>query len=118
MRGKTLRTVLLAALLAGVALTLTALAFARHSPTGAVGAGKAAAHRQSPTGAVRVGKATAHRPTSATYWVSVRANMSFAAGGQWGWDDRTVQDNSEAAWQNPGGGFGVCPSWGHRGTEC
>ena len=30
-------------------------------------------------------------------------------GGQWGWTDRTVQSNGSAAWQNPGGGFGVCP---------
>ena len=50
-----------------------------------------------------------------TYWVSVQANLDFGAGGQWGFTDRTVQSNSEAAWQNPGGGFGVCPSWGARG---
>ena len=45
------------------------------------------------------------------YWVSVQANMDFGVGGQWGWEDRLVQSNSEAAWQNPGGGFGVCPTW-------
>src|SRR2546423_3093097 len=44
MRGKILRTAILAALLAGVALTLTALASARHSQTGAVAAKKPAAH--------------------------------------------------------------------------
>ena len=49
-----------------------------------------------------------------TYWVSVQANMDFSSGGQWGFTDRSVQSNSEAAWQNPGGGFGVCPSWGRR----
>ena len=48
------------------------------------------------------------------YWVSVQANMDFPVGGQWGWTDRTVQSNNEAAWQNPGGGFGVCPTWGAR----
>src|SRR6186997_2091974 len=53
-----------------------------------------------------------------TYWVSVQANMDFSSGGQWGFTDRSVQSNSEAAWQNPGGGFGVCPSWGQRGTTC
>jgi hypothetical protein len=64
MRGKTLRTALLAALLACVALTLTALA-------GAVG-----------------------------------------VGGQWGWDDRTVQNGTGAMWENPGGGCGVgCATW-------
>ena len=40
------------------------------------------------------------------YWVSVQANMDFGVGGQWGWDDRSVLSNNEAAWQNPGGGFG------------
>ena len=43
------------------------------------------------------------------YWVSVQANMDFGTGGQWGWTDRTVGSNNEAAWQNPGGGFGICP---------
>ena len=52
------------------------------------------------------------------YWVSVQANMDFSIGGQWGFTDRTVQSGAEAAWQNPGGGFGVCPSWGARGTVC
>jgi hypothetical protein len=56
--------------------------------------------------------------TEGTYWVSVQCNMDFSVGGQWGWTDRTVQSNSEAAWQNPNGGFGVCLTWGHRGTDC
>ncbi len=55
---------------------------------------------------------------SGTYWVSVQANLDFAAGGQWAWEDRTVTSNSDAAWQNPGGGFGVCPTWGRRGADC
>jgi hypothetical protein len=46
-----------------------------------------------------------------TYWVSVQAQMDFAVGGQWYWQNRTTQSNSPAAWQNPGGGFGVCPTW-------
>jgi hypothetical protein len=50
-----------------------------------------------------------------TYWVSVQANLDFGVGGQWGWTDRTVQSNSPAAWQNPGGGFGICLTWGYRG---
>ena len=36
-----------------------------------------------------------------------RRTMDFSSGGQWGFGDRTVQSGSEAAWQNPGGGFGV-----------
>jgi hypothetical protein len=54
-----------------------------------------------------------------TYWVSVQANMDFTTGGQWGYTDRTLQSNSAAAWQNPGGGFGTaCTSWGARGSTC
>src|SRR5262245_8153138 len=55
--------------------------------------------------------------TSGTYWVSVQAHMTFTGNGQWGWTDRTVQSNQGAAWQNPGGGFGVCPTW-TRKTIC
>ena len=49
--------------------------------------------------------------TAGTYWIEIQANMDFATQGEWGWTDRTVQSNSPAAWQNPGGGFGLCPSW-------
>ena len=46
-----------------------------------------------------------------TYWIEIQANMDFATQGQWGWTDRTVQTGNSAAWQNPGGGFGICPTW-------
>ncbi len=46
-----------------------------------------------------------------TYWIEIQANMDFGTQGEWGWTDRTVQSNSSAAWQNTGGGFGVCPTW-------
>ena len=53
--------------------------------------------------------------TAGTYWVSVQARQDFTPAGQWGWTDRTVQANSPAAWQNPGGGFGTpCTTWGVR----
>jgi hypothetical protein len=55
--------------------------------------------------------------TSGPYWVSVQAHMTFTGNGQWGWTDRTVQSNQGAAWQNPGGGFGVCPTWARK-TIC
>jgi hypothetical protein len=54
--------------------------------------------------------------TSGTYWVSVQANMS-STNGHWGWTDRAVQANSPAVWQNPGGGFNSCLTWGAR-TAC
>ena len=49
--------------------------------------------------------------TEGTYWVEIQANMTFLPNGAWVWRDRTVQSNNGAAWQNPGGGFGVCPTW-------
>ena len=56
--------------------------------------------------------------TEGTYWVSVQAHEVFTGGGQWGWTDRSVQSNSPAAWQNPGGGFGVCPTWAPKLAVC
>jgi hypothetical protein len=54
-----------------------------------------------------------------TYWVSVQANQNMWPAGQWGWTDRTVQLNYEAAWRNPGGGFtNPCIDWGYRATTC
>src|SRR5438874_1227275 len=49
--------------------------------------------------------------SAGTYWIEIQANMDFATQGEWGWTDRTVQSNGPAAWQNPGGFFGVCPTW-------
>jgi len=46
-----------------------------------------------------------------TYWIEIQANMTFGSQGEWGWVDRTVQSNSPAKFQNPGGGLGVCPTW-------
>ena len=49
--------------------------------------------------------------TAGTYWVEIQGNMTFVPNGEWGWTDRTVQSNNPAAWQNPGGGFAMCPTW-------
>src|SRR6476659_3126036 len=54
--------------------------------------------------------------TEGNYWVSVQAPEVLTGGGQWGWTDRSIQSNSPAAWQNPGGGFGVCPTWAQKLT--
>jgi hypothetical protein len=51
-----------------------------------------------------------------TYWIEIQANMTLSSQ-QWGWTDRTVQSNQGAAWQNPGGGSGFCPTW-TRKTTC
>ena len=59
--------------------------------------------------AIKTGKVKLRK---GTYWVSVQANMNFAGGaGEWGWEVNSVQTGNQAAWQNPGGGFGVCPTW-------
>ena len=49
--------------------------------------------------------------TAGHYWIEIQANMTFNTQGEWGWTDCTVLSNSPAAWQNPGGGWGVCPTW-------
>ncbi len=53
-----------------------------------------------------------------TYWVEIQANMTYGTQGEWGWSNRTVTANNPAAWQNPGGGLEVCPSWSRRGATC
>lgn len=46
------------------------------------------------------------------HWVSVVAQMDFATGGQWGWElTSNVKGSTEGQWENPNGGFGVCPTW-------
>ena len=45
------------------------------------------------------------------YWISVVAVMEFGLSGQWYWASATDANDNAALWQNPGGGFGVCPSW-------
>jgi len=55
---------------------------------------------------------TCHLPQG-TYWVSMIANLDFAVGGQlfWSGDFRTGL-GANAAWENPGGGFGIgCTTW-------
>jgi hypothetical protein len=56
--------------------------------------------------------------TPGTYWVEIQANMTFSPNGEWGWTDRTVLSNNPAAWQNPGGGFGICPTWAPKLATC
>ncbi len=58
--------------------------------------------------AIKVGKV---KLAAGTYWVSVQVNMDFSTGYQWAWDSRTVQNGGPGMWQNPGGGFAVCPTW-------
>ena len=49
---------------------------------------------------------------SGTYWVSVIANCSYHGGcGEWGWDENATVTGYEAQWRNPGGDWGVCPTW-------
>lgn len=45
-------------------------------------------------------------------WVSAQAVLNFLPNGsQWYWTDRLVVNNMPAKWQNPNGGFGICPNW-------
>ncbi|MEZ4874573.1 MAG: T9SS type A sorting domain-containing protein [Flavobacteriaceae bacterium] len=47
-----------------------------------------------------------------TYWVQVVANMEFGVSGQWFWSSADDGNDAAALWQNPGGGFGTCTTWG------
>jgi hypothetical protein len=55
-------------------------------------------------------------PKGATYWASMVCTMAYAAGGEWGWSTRIDQAGGSAKWQNPGGGFAVCPTWSDMDT--
>jgi len=69
-------------------------------------------------GAVTVMMSPAIVLPEGSYWVSVQANIDFGVGGEWGWTEH-LPVNTESAWQNPGGGFGLpCTSWGYRVTTC
>jgi hypothetical protein len=37
--------------------------------------------------------------------------MDFETRGQWGWYTTNAAHGLADQWQNPGGGFGYCPSW-------
>jgi len=51
------------------------------------------------------------------YWVTVRAEMDQAVGGQWFWQMRSAQNGSVFAWENPGDGFGTgCTAWTPAGA--
>ena len=50
--------------------------------------------------------------TTGNYWISVQCRMDFAVGGQFAWNVVSGAYGSVAQWQNPGGGFAVCPTWG------
>lgn len=53
------------------------------------------------------------RLRSGRYWVSVIINLGFYEQGDlWGWDANRKKHGEQAMWENPSGGFGVCPSWG------
>jgi uncharacterized repeat protein (TIGR01451 family) len=54
-----------------------------------------------------------------TYWVSMVANLDFAVGGQvyWALSTETPAPGSDAAWENPGDGFGFgCTTWTDNAT--
>ena len=47
-----------------------------------------------------------------TYWISVQSHMTSGGGGIWGWQARSVQSNSGAAYENPNGSVNPgCTTW-------
>jgi hypothetical protein len=52
------------------------------------------------------------------HWMAVSANMDFASGGEWGWENRAWTNGLGALWRNPGNGFATgCSDWGVE-TSC
>jgi hypothetical protein len=50
------------------------------------------------------------------YWLSVVANCSYDACGEWGWT-QTSTHNRPGQWENPGGAFGTtCSTWNNTST--
>lgn len=53
------------------------------------------------------------------YWVSQFTDQNFGADGQHFWSGRSISDNNEAQWANPGDGFGTgCTTFMPAGTVC
>ncbi|MGH6888133.1 MAG: hypothetical protein ACREHF_02880 [Rhizomicrobium sp.] len=64
---------------------------------------------------IKLSKTVRLRP--GTYWVGVVANKNFGGGGgEWGWELNSTIHGKPAMWENPNGGFGVCPTWGTVGS--
>jgi hypothetical protein len=53
----------------------------------------------------------------ARYWIGVQANMDFAVGGEWGWENETTVRGYPSVWENPGDGFATgCTTWTDEAT--
>jgi hypothetical protein len=63
--------------------------------------------------AIKIPKGCKVKLGAGHYQVSVIANLGgVGAGGEWGWLTNNEVAKDPAAWQNQGGGFGICPTWG------
>jgi hypothetical protein len=52
-------------------------------------------------------------PTHRTNWVSVKADMDFSTGGEWGWLTNNTARRLNSRWANPDDGFATgCTTWG------
>jgi hypothetical protein len=72
-------------------------------------------------GAVSIALSSPCALTQGTYWVAPAANMSFGAGGEFGWAGfaPTPTPGFNAQWENPGGGLSTpvsCTTWGDIGN--
>lgn len=68
-----------------------------------------------PNCSIKLGTTVRLKP--GTYWVGVQIDKNFAGGGgEWGWYVNGTVHGKPAMWQNPGGGFGVCKTWGTIGS--
>lgn len=68
-------------------------------------------------GSLSIALPSAVKLKAGSYWMEVQANMDFAVGGEWAWENRSVVNGAGAVWQNPGNGFGTgCTTWGDEAT--
>jgi len=65
--------------------------------------------------AIKIPKGCKVKLGAGHYQVSVIANLGgVGAGGEWGWLTNNTVHKDPSVWQNQGGGFGICPTWGNQ----
>jgi hypothetical protein len=95
----------------------------KHLPGAVVGSTQTVAGADNGTGSFNIMLPTKVKLKGGTgsgvqYWVSVQANMDFSVGGEWGWENQTTVVGDPAAWENPGGGFGIGCTTYTQETTC
>ena len=59
---------------------------------------------------LKISKKTLKAPAGHS-WLGVQVIMDFGTSGQWYWNVAADGAGKTAMWENPNGGFGICPTW-------